>query len=510
MDELPIGGEMIAPPAISAVLEGARYQLRHFWLYALPMLMQPQGPVVEVEMECRRQVSAVDDLKVVYAPPGIQDDGARVDVDYYQIKFHVSQADHVNAEALINPKWTGTKDPMLRRFWQAWNQLRQGSGNPRLILRTNWPWDSRCPLRAHLREDGRLNAAFFTQADTTTVGKIRRRWQVACGASTAEGFGAFLRALRFQTSALSLAETEDWLRDRCRLAGAKPMGTDWSAYDDLGSRLLKGRTRHTPESLRALLQQANLLEPPSQASGATVLLRSFRSLDPVAENEGQVVMDLCDLFEERQPRTAEVWTTAIPERLRQVSATLAALPRPLELKIQAHLSIAWYLGTLVPPKTGVAFMLRQLDSRMRAMVWEHSLPRCPEGGSSWQFSEEAVGEGEELAVALSVSREVVVDVRHHLAAQPGAIGCLLHACLQPPGQHAIVDGAHGRWLVDALIDQLGTVVSQRRPPRLHLFPAAPVNLMVLLGQQAAAIGPTTVYEFNFGSSTRSYTPGMQT
>jgi hypothetical protein len=286
---------------------------------------------------------------------------------------------------------------------------------------------------------------------------------------------------------------------------------DWSAYDDLGMRLIEtGRTRHTPESLRELLHQAELLEPPPQSIGSTVLLRSLRSLDAVAENEGQVVIDLCDLFEEREPRDAEVWSTTIPERLRQATATIAGLGRPLEVKIQAHLSIAWFLGTLLPPKTGVAFTLRQLDSRMRAMVWDDSLPRCPEGGSGWSFSEEKMGQGEELAVALSVTHEVVVDVRHHLAAQPGAIGTLLHASLQPPGQHTIVDGAHGRWLADALIQQLGALVSQRRPSRLHLFPSAPVNLMVLLGQQAAALGPTTVYEFDFGSSTRSYSAAMRT
>jgi len=103
--------------------EGLRDQLRHFWLHALPMLYEPQGHRAEVEMECRG-VCAVDDLKVMYAPAGINDDADRVHVDYYQIKFHVSQADHVNAEALINPKWTGTKDPMLRRL------SKPGRGRP--------------------------------------------------------------------------------------------------------------------------------------------------------------------------------------------------------------------------------------------------------------------------------------------------------------------------------------------------------------------------------------------
>ena len=100
----------------------------------------------------------------------------RGDVEEFQIKFHVSHADHVNAEALINPTWTGTKEPMLERFWQSWNELRQRTLNPRLILRTNWPWDSASPLRAYLRSDGRLNRDGLFTADlyqnrrTDTIG----------------------------------------------------------------------------------------------------------------------------------------------------------------------------------------------------------------------------------------------------------------------------------------------------------------------------------------------------
>jgi hypothetical protein len=54
------------------------------------------------------------------------------------------------------------------------------------------------------------------------------------------------------------------------------------------------------------------------------------------------------------------------------------------------------------------------------------------------------------------------------------------------------------------------VVAQRRPKRLHLFPACPVGLAFLLGQQADALGPTTVYEFLYGDSSRDYKPGMAT
>ncbi len=122
----------------------------------------------------------------------------------------------------VSPGYAGAAPPELHH-----STGRCSSGDPRLILRTNGPWDSTCPLRAHLRDDGRLNHAFFTCGSNTRAGKIHRRWQEICGAPSAEAFAGFLRALRFQTSALTLADTEPWLRDRCRLAGTRVLRDDW-------------------------------------------------------------------------------------------------------------------------------------------------------------------------------------------------------------------------------------------------------------------------------------------
>jgi len=72
-----------------------------------------------------------------------------------------------------------------------------------------------------------FRSPFLTCGSNTRVGKIRRCWQEICGAPSAEAFAGFLRALRFQTSALSLADTEAWLRDRCRLAGTRVLRDDW-------------------------------------------------------------------------------------------------------------------------------------------------------------------------------------------------------------------------------------------------------------------------------------------
>jgi hypothetical protein len=224
-----------------------------------------------VEMEVR-DVEAVDDLKVEYRP-GINDNGARVDVDYFQIKFHVSQVGYVSAKHLITPAWTRTKEPILKRFWLAWKELRQQPQAPRLILRTNWQWDPTCPLWKKLREDGRLDPDFFSVDPSPNICEIRDRWQNACGATDSGEFLAFLQALRFQISTRLLHETEDTLRDRCRIAGVRTMTAevDCNAYDDLGMRLLeRGETRHTAKSLKKVLAQAGLMDSATEQSGSAL------------------------------------------------------------------------------------------------------------------------------------------------------------------------------------------------------------------------------------------------
>jgi len=250
------------------------YQLRIFMQKALPMLYSSE--IVEVEMECR-DVHAVDDLKVKYQETGIMDHGTLVHVDYFQIKYHDSQAGPVSAESLMKPAFSGTKEPMLKRFWEAWQklerELRPQERNFRLILKTNRPWDPWCPVAKHLDADFRLKREFFDAKSTTALGDIRCRWRDSCETSNEGDFNKFLTTLRFQVESPSLAGSEAHLRDICRLAGLDvlPASMDLNPYDALAQVfLLEGKTRHTAESLRKRLEQNKLIAAPLRLKRGTV------------------------------------------------------------------------------------------------------------------------------------------------------------------------------------------------------------------------------------------------
>jgi hypothetical protein len=202
-----------------------------------------------------------------------------------------------------------------------------------------------------------------------------------------------------------------------------------------------------------------------------------------------------------------VWSRDIPQRLAAFLPALADLPQPLVLALQTHLSIGWYLGTLLNPKRGFNVNVSQ-RTNAGEIVWDLARAQPPYDDRGWLVTEESLNRGQDLALVVSVTHDVRLDARRAIDTLALPIGRLAHASLQQPGPDAVVDGGHARWLADALARQVRELVVADSPRRLHVFAACPVGLMLLFGQRADAWGPTTVYEFAFEDGSRSYFPGM--
>ena len=139
---------------------------------------------------------------------------------------------------------------------------------------------------------------------------------------------------------------------------------------------------------------------------------------------------------------------------------------------------------------------------------QESMRQQPAGDEDWRLERVSTGAGADLALVISVSKTVLPDVLHALPSLDLPLAAVHHASVPRPSNNAITDGRHARHLADDLILSIHQLRANLRPQRLHLFAACPVGLMFLLGQQAEALGPTTVYEFD--PDTRTYTPGMAT
>src|SRR5215213_1958239 len=104
--------------AITPRQQGDDYQARFFWLHAC-RLFQPHTKVARVGFELSR-VKSFDDVVVTYAEPLCYERGDKIGADYFQVKFHVSQAGAFTCDALIDPKFiNATSVSLLQRLRAA-------------------------------------------------------------------------------------------------------------------------------------------------------------------------------------------------------------------------------------------------------------------------------------------------------------------------------------------------------------------------------------------------------
>jgi hypothetical protein len=494
-------------PAIAAGQEGARYQYRFFWRAALPMLYLDPPRIEKVVME-HRGVSAVDDVVVYYTNPGVADAERLVRVDYYQLKFHVAHSKCIASSDLIDPAFTNAARSLLWRFAESWKTLRADGANIRLNFVTNWGWCPGDPLPPLIRDTGALHEDFLAKSLGSEVGKVRSSWRAHLTLLDDTEFAAFIRELRLCMRAVSQSEAEEWLADRCDLAGLRrpDPGENHSPYDDLAGRLLaQGRREFTRDDLALLVQQENLRvakEPPFRS---TCAIRSFRRFAHVPETDAHVIVDLTPLFRGREPINDEVWVKTVRERLEDALPQIDTLPKPVQLALDTHLSIGWYAGALLDAKAGIPILLRQ-KGYGTVTLWDTIAPKAePQDG--WQFSKENLSDAGELALAISVTHDVAAEARE--VAVASGMGTFVHARLSTPGGTAIKSGGHAVWLADELASAVRENVREQKAARVHVFPACPVAFAFLLGQRSAALGPVTVYEYDFGGS-KTYRPAMST
>ena len=153
---------------------------------------------------------------------------------------------------------------------------------------------------------------------------------------------------------------------------------------------------------------------------------------------------------------------------------LADLPQPLLLALQTHLSIGWYLGTLLNPQRGFSVNVAQ-RTNAGEIVWDLARAQPPNANGGWLVTEEPLNRGQDLALVVSVTHDARLDAKRAIDTLALPIGRLAHACLQQPGPDAVVDGGHARWLADALAMQVRELVVADPPRRLHVFAACPVG-----------------------------------
>lgn len=265
--------------------------------------------------------------------------------------------------------------------------------------------------------------------------------------------------------------------------------------------------RPTAETTGGMDQEGH---PSAGAPTLRLGIRSLVGLGHGLEAEADRVLDLTRHFEGRRIRDEGAWSGAILPELRGFLAGAREHGGPVILDLAAHHSVAFLAGAVLESKAGVELTVVQRGQTGRD-DWFPSRPGQVEDGPLWREEEDLPADSDALdvAVALSVTHQVLPQVRAYLKRTSRAVARIIPATIHPePWNTSVRDGAHALRLAQTLSRRIRARPIEERRGTVRLFAAAPNALLVFLGQLAPSLGRVQIYEYDMAADEEApYWPG---
>lgn len=493
---------------------GDNYQARVFWENAVNLL-HPASCVVEVSFEANGP-KAFDDVVVRYDPPVARSGPVRVPADYHQVKWHVEYGGRFGFEDLIEPAFIGAKlHSILERLQQAKATAPAGSC---FSFITTYRIKDNDPLAVLISgtDKSLLVEKLFdgTKTDKSRMGGVRKLWREHLKLGTDEELRTVVTGLRIFEGYLSLDELRASINFRAQVVGLLTCSNATSdfRYDEL-ARQLKVRNLNalTRQTLEQICRDEGLLValPTEQDNFLKVAIRTC--LGPAADVVGALpenTLLLTDSFRQRYLRDDLDWKEDIRPRVTGfLRAAVVKSPR-LRLFLDAHASIAFLAGSILDLKSAVEIELVQ-KGRVGSRTWRADDNSAARGGR-FEVTTHAIGSGEEIAVAISVSQDAEPQALAYVQAKLPDVGSLVHLSIPGGvGGQTVVGGEHATVLAEQVSNAIRGIKVSDPDATVHIFAACPNTLLFFLGQHHQGIAPCIVYEFDFDrKSTKTYQPSF--
>ena len=493
--------------AVVARQQGDDFQAKIFWLEAANLLRE-ESPVRGVMFETGPK--AFDDVVVDYTREGAPQDhfGKPILRDHKQCKWHVRSGEF-GFDDFMNPLFIGaTSKSLLQRARAAQTVHAPAGEGGRFHLVTNWHPKKKDPLRKLiLNQTNALDVdAIFVGGKRSMMGRLRESWSKHLDIDEDE-LRFLVRTLCVNLRIRSGEDLRDQLNDRFEAVGMHTIPRDevGFSYDDLIRKLhAQGRKRFDRKSFRELVNDEKLLAGPKELPKTTIGVRSFMHPIDNIEARANRTLNLVPHFNGRFLKDEAGWESDLFPALRSFVLTEAQKGDNLRLVLDAHVSLAFAVGSILNVKAGKAIEIEQRTDGRR--FWRRGdVPLDP----SWPAitsSIEGLGTGEDLAIAIGLTHDLAPMVREFLKRQPN-VGRLLVARLSEGASGASVkSGSHAMKLAEELV---AIIRREARPPMLHFFIAAPNGFTFFLGQHQPVLGPCSMYEWDFeGKRNQTYSKGL--
>ncbi|HSH80375.1 MAG TPA: SAVED domain-containing protein [Herpetosiphonaceae bacterium] len=491
--------------SITARHQGDDYQARWFWMHACDLFFDDTH-VSRVGYELNN-IKSLDDIGVFYDDRKIDEDGKPLKADYIQVKFHVAGGGAITWEGLMDPAFINAQSTsILQRLKHAQRQYAPDGTGVRFFLYSPWVVDPRDEL-GHIwsEKDGRIIWAKLADGKTarSVRGKIRAAWREHLDVASDEELRVILQPLRIVPTPL-LDQLQLRLNDRLRMAGLKAAdgAVLHNRYDDLVRKQLgTGHTSFTRADIESVARREGFwVGPPVPNIQARRLgIRSFLRWTDHLATETENMLCLAHHFDGRAIKASELWQREVFPSIKRFLAEALPAPRPAQLEMPAHASVAFAAGYCLDPKAGVECSVIQ-RSAGKQIVWCPN-PYADAAGYpqlSWT-NEELPSRGPDVAIALSITQQVLADVREYVKERLPSVGRIVVFSLPSgPSTTRVQDGTHAKLLAQQLTAHLKEHrTGEERRGVVHIFAAAPNALLFFLGQMARSFGRCTLYEYDF-------------
>jgi hypothetical protein len=469
-------GPQKRPSRTAVRITGDRYQWLAAWGHCVRALHDdPGNRVVAVGVEVD-DAGAVDDVVVYWSltPP-----------TYVQAKYAVDATTPVNVGYLTQKSKAGGPS-LTQKFAAHHNRLRgQGATNPDLVLLTNRAADpadilitGRDPRTGLLLPNAKLGTA------RSNRGKARTSWAQAAELDEA-ALMDLLSSWRFDL-ARDTGHLEELTLLRMRSAGlraddqALSSGIDW-----VTKQVIAGERHLDAERIAAAVDELDLQRGPRRQVVSVATLKP----DPVAP-DAVIALDWVDRFDghdayaKRRPLAPATWA----QLHNDIKTIPSALPHSARVLVTGSMRLpaAFTVGTAMRMVTNIDLAVVQGQD-----VWS----------SETQYSDapaptvihRPIHQGDDIAVAIEMTTPITDDVVEYL--RRNAIPAQeLITIARPAGTNDrfIASSEAANALAYGIREAVRPLV--RRHPHIHLFLAAPMGLVLLLGHRWNAMAATTVYE----------------
>lgn len=502
--------------AIDAIHAGITYQNLYFWLYASEMLHKSSN-IKEVFYEDNR-IKSLDDVVVEYDKPLVGDyDLSEINMDVYQVKYHVKNSESIEFMDLIEPSFINAVTySFLQRVQEA---IKGGYTNARFNLVTPWSIKQGDLLEKLLdNHHNKLNIdLLFDGRQRSAMAKARIAIMKHLGLQEDAELIQILRSIRIQHSKPGISQfIKENLNNSLKLAGLTPINDRalTNPYNDLViSCAAKGVKNFTkPDLIKICKTEGLYYGPPLIVNDEIAVgIRSFVPFTESLEDETEHLLCISHQFNDRLLKSDITWNEDVASAVKAFIQQTFQQGNAYYVQFNAHLSITFAAGMWLNPKSGIKVYPVQRGNGLVAWIPDIQSAEYTEY-TSFKEEYESVPLNDlerirDTIVSISITRDIKSHVEWHVEQNGLDIQTYYHFSLKSVGGKSVIDGTHAWLLAEQVIRSLDKRNPIQRKGIVHLFIAAPGGFVFFLGQLAGNIPHIVCYEHDF-TGDGSYSPSF--